>query len=76
MASATMENYPAAPPPPGVTPNFVDPETRAPAVIAVSAVCLGLMWPVLTTRLYSKAWILRTFGWDDGMRNLNSCNIC
>lgn len=62
-----MENYPAVPPPPGVTPNFVDPETRAPVVIVFSAISLGLMWPVLATRTYTKVWILRSFGWDDGM---------
>lgn len=71
-----MENYPALPPPSGVVPNFVDPETRAPVIIVFCALSLGLMWPILITRLYSKIWILHSFGWDDGtLLPLKECTI-
>ena len=61
-----MSDHPVLPPPPGVTPNFIDPETRAPQVRICLALSLALMWPVVAARLYSKAFMLRKFGWDDG----------
>ena len=64
-----LTNYPVIPPPPGVTPNFVDPETRAPLVIVFSAISLGLMLPIVVARLYTKAWVLCSSGWDDGTWN-------
>ena len=24
------------------------------------------MWPIFLSRIYSKVWIIRVFGWDDG----------
>lgn len=64
-----LTNYPVIPPPPGVTPNFVDLETRAPLVIVFSAISLGLMLPIVVARLYTKAWVLCSSGWDDGTWN-------
>ncbi len=66
MASINYETVPIATPPPGVIPNFDNPETRAPAVIAIIVVCLALMWPIFILRLYTKIWINHSFGWDDG----------
>lgn len=66
MSSIDYENVPIATPAPGVIPNFVNPETRAPAVVAIAVVCLSLMWPISLLRLYTKIWINRSFGWDDG----------
>ena len=71
-----LANYPAISPPPGVTPNFIDPETRAPLVIVFSAISLGLMLPILVARLYTKAWVLHSSGWDDGTSNPVTWNSC
>lgn len=65
-AIAASENYPLHPPPIGQTSNFINPETRGPAVIILCSVFVGIMWPLLLLRLYSKAWVVRKFGWDDG----------
>jgi hypothetical protein len=53
-------------PPSGVTSNFEDPVTQAPLIIGMIAVCLALLWPIFVARLYTKLWITRSFGWDDG----------
>ena len=65
--SQITPSTPAIPPPPGVTSNFVNPHTRAPVAIIFISIAISLMWLVVMTRLYSKAWILRSFGWDDGI---------
>ena len=63
---AAFENYPLQPPPPGQTSNFIDPESRGPAIIILCSVFIGIMWPIFILRLYSKVWVIRSFGWDDG----------
>ena len=67
MSDFPVNQYPAFPPPYGVTPNFNDPATRAPAVIVACALCLVLLWPIVVLRMYTKTFILKHFGWDDGM---------
>ena len=62
---ATMDNVPSVPPPPGVTSNFDDPETRAPLFRGIVILCIVLVWPIFLVRLYTKAWITRAFGLDD-----------
>lgn len=61
-----LEDYPLHPPPSGQTSNFDNPETRGPAIIILCSVAIGIMWPVFILRLYSKVWVIRRFGWDDG----------
>jgi hypothetical protein len=63
---AAFENYPLQPPPVGQTSDFINPETRGPAVIILCSVFVGIMWPLFMLRLYSKVWVIRKFGWDDG----------
>ena len=63
---ASFENYPLQPPPAGQTSNFIDPESRGPTIVILCSVFIGLMWPILILRLYSKARVIRKFGWDDG----------
>lgn len=55
----------AMPPPPGVTPNFDDPESIAHRVVAISVLGAAIAIPVCLLRLYTKRRILRNFGWDD-----------
>lgn len=55
----------ALPPPPGVTPNFIDPYSIGDGLKAA-----GILFVVLTTlstalRLYTKLLIIKTHGWED-----------
>ncbi|KAK0716162.1 hypothetical protein B0H67DRAFT_582515 [Lasiosphaeris hirsuta] len=59
MADADFNELPAMIPPPGHTPNFVDPETLHPAVLSVAIVCMTLMTIAVAIRVYTKAFILR-----------------
>lgn len=63
MASNTTVG--AMPPPPGVTPNFDNPESIAHRVIIASVLGPVIAIPFCLLRLYTKQWILRQVGWDD-----------
>ncbi len=52
-------------PPPGVKPNFVDPETRAPALINCNIVMITVGSVALLARIYARAFLSRSVGWDD-----------
>ena len=60
-----LSEIPALQPPPGVTPNFVNPPTIAPALVTVNAVFLALMIVAVSIRIFSKGVLLRSLGWDD-----------
>ena len=64
MAELWSEILPTAPPP-GVTPNFADPQTRTNIFIVVYAVFTSLVVLFVSLRLYAKMWIIRSIGWDD-----------
>lgn len=59
-------HIPLVPPIPPQVSNFVDPPTLGTTIIAISILCLALMLPFAALRMYSKAWIVRSLGWDDG----------
>ena len=67
---ASLDDYPLQPPPPGRSSNFIDPKSRGPVVVAVCYTSISLMWPILLSRLYSKARVIRRVGWDDGKPHL------
>ncbi|KAI9695409.1 MAG: hypothetical protein M1836_006461 [Candelina mexicana] len=52
-------------PPPGVKPNFVNPETRAPSLINANIAMMVLGSIALLARLYARAFLSRSLGWDD-----------
>ena len=57
---------PVIPPPPGVTPDFVNPVSCATDVLAASAVATALMLVFVSARLYAKfAYARSQLGWDD-----------
>lgn len=56
---------PAAQPPPGVKPNFVNPESCGTAVVIGLAIPSAVMSIVVLLRLYTKAYIVRSLSWDD-----------
>lgn len=64
-AGVPLSEIPALQPPPGITPNFINPPTIAPALIAVNGVFLALMLLAVSIRIYSKGLLLRSLGWDD-----------
>jgi hypothetical protein len=70
--SPTMDlaKIPVLPPPLGVMPNFVNPENRASILIIISTIFLALLLPFVVLRLYTRIWITRTFGLDDGKHAL------
>lgn len=53
------------PPPPGTTPNFVNPESRHRQTVAALGVCLTFTTFFVWTRLYSVFFIIRSHGWAD-----------
>lgn len=64
-AGVPLSEIPSLQPPPGVTPNFIDPPTIAPALIVVNGVFLALMLVAVSIRIYCKGILLRSLGWDD-----------
>jgi hypothetical protein len=65
MAPSSAAIVGLAPPPPGVTPNFVHPESIAYHITITLAVCLVLCTCVLLLRLYTRYFITRMLGVDD-----------
>ena len=65
--SSSLSSLPLAPPPPGVTPNFVNPESRTDQIYVISAVWLAFMILMMMVRMYAKFFVLRSRTWDDCM---------
>ncbi|KAI9720829.1 MAG: hypothetical protein M1812_002668 [Candelaria pacifica] len=53
------------PPPPGVQPNFVNPESSAHGLVAVISVFLVFTILFVGARFYTKIFISHSVGWDD-----------
>ncbi|KAI1211647.1 uncharacterized protein F4807DRAFT_396986 [Annulohypoxylon truncatum] len=62
-------------PPPGVTPNFIDPPSIAPISKVMIAVTLGVMYCFLLLRIYTRLWVTRSFGVDDFLCLLSAATI-
>ncbi|KAL4890281.1 hypothetical protein BDV59DRAFT_204466 [Aspergillus ambiguus] len=56
---------PAAPPPPGVTPNFKNPAGEEYEIYSVSIAMCATATVILLARLYTRAFLLRATGLDD-----------
>ena len=61
-----IQNEPLLLPPPGVTPNLKDPESRADEIFVTGGICLALILLFAAVRLYAKVNALRKWTWDDG----------
>lgn len=59
------ETVGAFPPPPGVLPNFEDPESIAYRVIIAAVLGPAIALPIFGVRLYTRQCILRNVGYDD-----------
>lgn len=64
-ADIDLSQIPAYPPPPGVVSNFVNPPSLATAIIVTSSVMVGVMVLCVAARMYAKAVVTHTVGWDD-----------
>ena len=63
-----LPTLPAGPPPPGVHSNFIDPENRAPNLIACNVILLVVSTLVVGARLISRTLLTDwRLGWDDCM---------
>lgn len=68
------------PPPPGVTPNFVDPYSRQHQLINASVIGLVLVLLVFAIRMWTRGFLMRSLGQDDcessliGLRQVASSN--
>lgn len=56
---------PAIKPPPGVTPNFVNPSSDGYVTIVVLAIFLAITTPVVILRMYIRYFVNRRLWWDD-----------
>lgn len=54
-----------AKPPPGTTPNFINPESLAPLALDLSVIIIVLTISFVLIRLYSNYNAARGLGWDD-----------
>ena len=75
-AVVNPSNQGVAPPPPGITPNFVDPPNHRLGIIPLLVIFNTLATIALLLRLFTKIHILKFFGWEDVAILLAwSCNI-
>lgn len=76
LAELDLAHTPAQAPPPGSIPNFVNPESQGYILIIVIAISFSLMFPVVALRVYSRNWVNRSFGWDDGESCHRTRRLC
>ncbi|KAL8713518.1 MAG: hypothetical protein Q9220_002380 [cf. Caloplaca sp. 1 TL-2023] len=60
-----IKNLPVLPPPPGVTPDFAHPTSRAYELHVVAGICIPIIVFFAAVRFYAKFSILRRWTWDD-----------
>lgn len=56
---------PALKPPPGVLPNFMNPEEKGPTLVIVGAILMALILIALANRAYTKLCIVQKVSWND-----------
>ncbi|CAF9925595.1 MAG: hypothetical protein ALECFALPRED_003175 [Alectoria fallacina] len=60
-----LDQLPGLTPPPGVTPNFVNPDNEQATIIATLAVCLPVATLFTALRMYSKIFIIKSIALED-----------
>lgn len=58
-------NGPALAPPPGVIPNFVNPDNAFVSYVVTVVLCVSTSTLVFWMRMYTKIYILQRLGWED-----------
>ena len=56
---------PAGQPPPGVIPNFTNPQDNNALMIVIGSILLGIMLFFYAIRIYTKRFITQQYSWDD-----------
>ena len=65
LPSQASLDIPALLPPPGVTPNFINPPSLGSELLIASIICLTFMALFAGMRFYTKIVIKNCLGWDD-----------
>lgn len=65
MDPALLDSTPALEPPPGVTPNFENPENITPLIEFTLGICLGVSSLFVILRVWTRFIIMKVHGWDD-----------
>ncbi|KAI0143845.1 hypothetical protein F4776DRAFT_442144 [Hypoxylon sp. NC0597] len=65
MSTLNSSLIPGMTSPPGVTPNFGEPYSAAPACRIIMAVTMAVMYCFVALRVYTRWWVTRLFGVDD-----------
>lgn len=65
LSKQDLSKIPALKPPPGVTPNFENPENFFGTIIGTIVVCLTLTTFLAWTRIYTRLFITKSISWDD-----------
>lgn len=66
LSPSQLASIPASTPPPGVIPNFVNPESNSYKIHIASAICLPSMLLFVALRLYAKLFLNKQKTFDDG----------
>ena len=60
-----LGQFTALKPPPGITPNLIDPYSGGKMYTVAATIIVVLMVVLVTNRHYTKFFIIRKLGWDD-----------
>ena len=60
-----LDRVPGLQPPPGVIPNFVNPENYQNKVIAECTIFLTIATIFTAAKLYTRAFIIKSIAWED-----------
>lgn len=60
--------------PPGIVPNYVNPEFRGKEITILAIVCSIISSIFILIRVYTRIWIIRSFGKDDGTLSPDGTN--
>lgn len=61
----SLSRFPALQTPPGVVPNFVNPENQKRPLLVTASLELGLAIVFVLNRAYTKTFLIRKYTWDD-----------
>ena len=62
---SSLDGMPAAPPPPGVVPNFINPANQSSIMSATWITCLTVATVSVWLRMYTKFIINKSHGYED-----------